>query len=102
MTQAQNNFSTVYRDYWEDNRLKSDRQALAGGIDKTVSNHYDAAGENIRMHVDDGNGYDFSFTFDSMGRFSQINNTADSSTWFQYYYDASSNENAAAMLPQWR
>jgi RHS repeat-associated protein len=91
MTQASNIFSTVNRTYWDNNLLKSDQQILATGIDKTVNYEYDAASENTRMHVDDGNGYDRDFCYDEMGRFKTIKEHATGATWFTYTYDAASN-----------
>mgnify|MGYP003694781547 CR=1 FL=1 len=39
-----------------------------------------------------GTGYDYTFTYDAMGRFEKILATGSTSPSFQYYYDPASNE----------
>jgi hypothetical protein len=88
---AQNNFSTVNRHYDAANRMDYDEQVLVGGLTKRVQYAYDNANENTQLFVNDGNGYDRTFKFDGMGRFSKVTNTGDSAVWFTYTYDRSSN-----------
>src|SRR5882724_11996758 len=52
---------------------------------------YDYDGRLTRMYVGGATGYDFTYSYDAMGRFENIFLTAGGQL-FQYHYDAASNE----------
>ena len=93
---ASNANSTVTRQYDAAGHLTLDRQNIAGfGIKNVNYPTYDDDGSLTRMYVtnQDGSaaGYDYTFSYDAMGRFEKIYIT-NSAQLFQYYYDAASNE----------
>jgi RHS repeat-associated protein len=86
-----NLISTVTRQYDDANRLTLDRQAVNGLAAKDVNYvTYDNDGKLTRMTVT-GASYDYTFSYDLMGRFEKILPTGGG-TAFQYYYDVASNE----------
>jgi RHS repeat-associated protein len=64
------------------------------GITKDVNYpSHDDAGKLLRMYVDSASpAYDYTFSYDGMGRFEKIFGTGQPSPFFQYQYDAASNE----------
>jgi RHS repeat-associated protein len=89
---AQNPNSTVTRSYDPAGRLTLDQQALVGIASKSVNYPtYDDDGRLLRMYVSGVSGYDFTYSYDTTGRFEKIFLT-NSSQLFQYRYDAASNE----------
>ncbi len=89
---AQNANSTVTRQYDAAGRLIWEQQNLTGFGTVTVNYpSYDDDGRLLRMYLSGGSGYDFTYSYDSMGRFEKISLTP-STLLFQYHYDAASNE----------
>ena len=85
-----NVISTVTRDYDAAGRLILDQQAVTGLATQSVNYVPDADGKLTRLYVTNA-GYDYTFSYDLMGRFKKIWPTGGSVA-FQYYYDAASNE----------
>jgi RHS repeat-associated protein len=83
--------STVFRSYDSAGRLKLDQQTITGLAAKSVNYFYNGDGNQTRMYVSGGIGYDYTFGYDGMGRFETITPTGGSVA-FQYYYDTASNE----------
>jgi RHS repeat-associated protein len=91
LTSATSPNSIVTRAYDAAGRLSLDRQNISGLGIKDVNYIYDADGKQTRLYVT-GAGYDYTFAYDGMGRFSTISATGNANPYFQYYYDAASNE----------
>jgi RHS repeat-associated protein len=88
---ASNPNSTVTRTYDAAGRLTVDQQAVNGLSGARTANYwYDEDGKQVRMCVSSAS-YDYTFSYDAMGRFEKISPTG-SSVAFQYYYDPASNE----------
>jgi RHS repeat-associated protein len=86
-----NIISDVIRTYDDAGRLTLDQQNVAGlGIKNVNYPTYDGDGKLIQMNVT-GATYDYTFSYDAMGRFEKISPTG-SPLAFQYYYDPASNE----------
>jgi RHS repeat-associated protein len=90
LTIANNANSYVYRQYDDAGHLTLDQQIL-GGMSKSVIYGYDDDGKVNRMFVNGVTGYDFTYSYDAMGRLEKIFPTSGGLP-FQYYYDAASNE----------
>ena len=92
LTSASNANSVVTRQYDAAGHLTLDQQNVAGrgtyGVNYPT---YDNDGRLTRMYLGGASGYDFTYSYDEMGRFEKIFLT-NSSQLFQYYYDAASNE----------
>ncbi len=91
LTSATSPNSTVTHAYDAAGQLTLDRQNITGLGIKDVNYIYDADGKQTRLYVT-GAGYDYTFAYDGMGRFSTISATGNANPYFQYYYDAASNE----------
>lgn len=90
LTSASNPNSAVTRAYDAAGWMYWERQNTTGLGVKDVRYEYDADGKQTRMSVD-GAAHDYTFGYDTMGRFETIKPTGGSVA-FQYSYDASSNE----------
>ena len=89
---AQNPNSTVTRTYDAAGRLTLDQQNPVGIAAKSVNYPtHDDDGRLLRMYVSGALGYDFTYSYDAMGRFENIF-TTNGVQLFQYRYDAASNE----------
>ncbi len=90
---ASNPNSTVTRQYDAAGRLTWEQQNVTGiNSTKTVNySSYDNDGRLLRMYVS-GAGYDYTYSYDSAGRFWKIFVTGQSNALFEYAYDAASNE----------
>jgi RHS repeat-associated protein len=87
-----NIISDVHRSYDAAGHLKREQQIVTGLGTKTVNYpNYDDDDRLTRMYVSGVSDYDFTYSYDQMGRFEKITPTG-ASTAFQYYYDAVSNE----------
>ena len=87
-----NIISDVHRYYDAAGRLTQEQQIVTGLGTKTVYYpSYDYDGRLTRMYVGGATGYDFTYSYDAMGRFENIFLTAGGQL-FQYHYDAASNE----------
>jgi RHS repeat-associated protein len=99
LTSAQNakpvtgTISTISRQYDAAGRLTLDQQAVNGLASKSVNYEYDDDGKQRHMWVTPAPtpSYDYTFSYDAMGRFEKISPTGGAAA-FQYYYDAASNE----------
>jgi RHS repeat-associated protein len=92
-----NFISDVRRSYDDAGRLTQDQQKVyVNGVAVTKNVNYpthDDDGRLTRMYVDSASpAYDYTFSYDSMGRFEKIFAAGQPSPFFQYYYDAASNE----------
>jgi RHS repeat-associated protein len=86
-----NIISDVVRTYDDAGHLTSDQQNVNGlGTKNVTYPWYDDDGKLKRIYLA-GGGYDYTFSYDLMGRFEKISPTG-SGTAFQYYYNAASNE----------
>ena len=67
---------------------------MATRITKNVNYpSYDDDGKLLRMFVDNASpAYDYTFSYDAMGRFEKIFATRQANPYFQYQYDPASNE----------
>src|SRR5262249_25363121 len=84
--------SDVHRHYDAADQLAYEEQNVTGLGMKTVNYpSYDADGRLTRMNASGVSDYDYTFSYDAMGRFEKIFIT-NSSQLFQYRYDAASNE----------
>ena len=84
--------STITRQYDAASRLILDRQNVNTTLgDKDVQYGYDDDGKDTRLYLTSA-GYDYTFTYDAMGRFEKIFVTGAGTASFQYKYDAASNE----------
>jgi RHS repeat-associated protein len=92
----------VHRDYDHAGRLTLDKQDIDGadaGLGP-LEVHYEynptlrgTDGKPTSMYVNyPGDGYDYDFRYDEMGRFEKILVRNASNPWFQYHYDNASNE----------
>jgi RHS repeat-associated protein len=90
MTTAENQVSKVTRTYDNARRLLIDVQDLkdTGISSHTVSYTYRADSKVVEVATGT---YDFLFNYDAMARLEKIQGASDSSTDYQYYYDAASN-----------
>jgi len=87
-----NIISDVHRSYDAAGHLTLDQQIVTDL--GTLNVNYptcDDDGRLTRMYVSGVSGYDFTYSYDAMGRFEKIFIT-NSSQLFQYHYDAASNE----------
>ena len=92
LTSATNANSVVTRQYDAAGHLTLDQQNVTGlALAKSVNYEYDDDGKVTRMYVSYVTGYDFTYSYDTMGRFEKIFLT-NSAQLFQYRYDAASNE----------
>jgi len=97
LTQASNQNGTITRQYDNAGRLLTEEQNVPGLGPKTVSYGSDGAGKITGMGLV-GTDYQFAYQYDAIGRFEQIlnvQNTPNATTkslWYQYSYDAASNE----------
>jgi len=86
--------SIVTRSYDSAGRLTLDRQNVTGLGSKDVNYEYDLDGKPTRLYVSPGVSgwtYDYTFSYDAMGRFEKILATGHGA-YFQYSYDSASNE----------
>ncbi|HEX9423715.1 MAG TPA: RHS repeat-associated core domain-containing protein [Pyrinomonadaceae bacterium] len=93
LTSATNPNSTVTRTYYADGRLEHDYQAVTGlGSTKSANYVYNGDGNVTWMNVTpfDSPSYNWSFTYDAMGRFETIA-PYGGSVAFKYAYDNASN-----------
>jgi RHS repeat-associated protein len=91
-----NIIADVRRSYDAAGNLTQDQQKIyVNGVPVTKNVNYpthDDAGKLLRMYVDGAApAYDYTFSYDTMGRFEKIYVT-NSIQMFQYYYDPASNE----------
>jgi RHS repeat-associated protein len=87
-----NIISDLHRSYDAAGHLTLDQQIVTGlGTANVNYPTYDGDGKLTRMYVSGVSGYDFTYSYDAMGRFEKIFLT-NSSQLFQYRYDAASNE----------
>jgi RHS repeat-associated protein len=87
-----NVISDVHRFYDDANHLTLEQQNVNGlGTISVNYPTYNDDGKLTRMYVTGVPDYDYTFSYDAMGRFEKIFIT-NSSQLFQYYYDAASNE----------
>ncbi len=88
-----NVISDVHRFYDAADHLTQEQQNVTGlGTIKTVNYPtYNDDGKLTSMNVTGESDYNYTFSYDAMGRFEKIFIT-NSSQLFQYYYDAASNE----------
>jgi RHS repeat-associated protein len=92
-----NFIADVRRFYDDDGRLSWDQQSVyVNGIGNTKTvkyPSYDYDGRLTRMYVDGASpAYDYTFSYDDMGRFEKILITGNQNVQFQYSYDVASNE----------
>jgi RHS repeat-associated protein len=86
-----NVISDVHRYYDAAGRLTQEQQIVTGlGTYSINYPSYDDDGRLTRMSS--VSGYDFTYSYDAMGRFEKIFVTGGGLPLFQYYYDAASNE----------
>ncbi|HMJ20728.1 MAG TPA: RHS repeat-associated core domain-containing protein [Terriglobales bacterium] len=87
-----NIISDVHRSYDAAGHLTLDQQIVTDlGTLNVNYPTYDDDGRLTRLYVSGVSGYDFTYSYDAMGRFEKIFIT-NSSQLFQYHYDAASNE----------
>src|SRR4029077_16145404 len=87
-----NIISDVHRYYDAARHLTQEQQIITGLGTKTVNYPtYDGYDRLTRMYVTGASGYDFTYSYDAMGRFEKIFLT-NSSQLFQYHYDTASKE----------
>jgi len=82
--------SIVTRSYDSAGRLTLDRQNVTGLGSKDVNYEYDLDGKPTRLYVSPGVSgwtYDYTFSYDAMGRFEKILATGHGA-YFQYSYDS--------------
>jgi YD repeat-containing protein len=85
-----NVISDVTRSYDAAGRLTQEAQQVSGlAAPKYINYYYNADGTQRRLYASDG--YDYTFSYDAMGRFEKIFVT-NGAQLFQYHYDAASNE----------
>jgi RHS repeat-associated protein len=90
-----NIISDVHRYYDAAGHLTQEQQIFSGLYPVYVNYpSYDDDGRLIRMYVSGVTGYDFTYSYDAMGRFEKIflTGTPSNTLLFQYRYDAASNE----------
>jgi RHS repeat-associated protein len=89
---ATNVISDVHRSYNAAGQLIQEQQIVTG-LGALYVNYpsYDDDGRLTRMYVSGLSGFDFTYSYDAMGRFEKVSLTP-STTLFQYHYDAASNE----------
>ena len=87
-----NIISDVHRSYDAAGHLTQEQQIITGLGTKTINYPtYDGDDRLTRMYVTGATGYDFTYSYDAMGRFEKISLTTGGVV-FQYHYDAASNE----------
>ena len=97
LTQASNHNGTITRQYDDAGRLLTEEQNVSGLGAKTISYGSDGAGKPTAMGIA-GTDYQFAYHYDPLGRLDQLLNVENTpngptaSLWFQYSYDAASNE----------
>jgi RHS repeat-associated protein len=93
LTSASNANSTVTRTYYADDRLEHDYQAVAGIGTKSANYVYDGDGNVTWMNVSpfDNPSYNWTFSYDSMGRFEKIFVYGAGNPSSKYAYDSASN-----------
>jgi RHS repeat-associated protein len=98
LTVANNRSADISRQYDDAGRLLSETVDVFGSVGaKTVTYAYDGAGNRTAMGIV-GTDYQFAYHYDSLGRLDQLLNVQNAganptaSLWYQYSYDASSNE----------
>lgn len=85
-------YSTITRQYDDAGRIKLDRQNLTPALgNKDVQYDYNDDGKDTRLYLT-SDAYDYTFSYDLMGRFEKIFVTGSGTPSFQYKYDAASNE----------
>jgi RHS repeat-associated protein len=94
--QNTNYIANVVRSYDAAGRLTSDQQTVyVNGIGNTKTVNYPSYNDDGKLLSMNAGGlspaYDYSFSYDTMGRFEKIT-PAGGSVAFQYYYDSASNE----------
>jgi RHS repeat-associated protein len=87
---ADNANSNVYREYDDAGRLTLDKQDIPGVGPVEVHHDYDDDGKENHLWVFPNVSYDYTFSYDPMGRFEKI--ITGGNIAFRYYYDAASNE----------
>lgn len=94
---ANNQSAMIARQYDPADRLIIEQQTVNGLPTKTIEYQSDGAGKAIGMGIA-GTDYQFAYQYDAIGRFEQILNVQNTpngttkSLWYQYSYDAASNE----------
>lgn len=94
---ANNQSAMIARQYDPAGRLLVEQQFVNGLGTKTLEYQSDGAGKTVGAGLA-GTEYQFAYQYDAMGRFEQILNVqttpngATKSLWYQYSYDAASNE----------
>ncbi|MEY2519513.1 MAG: hypothetical protein QOF24_1272 [Verrucomicrobiota bacterium] len=97
LTNANNGSASITRRYDDAGRLLTEEQNVYGLGARTVSYGSDGAGKVTAMGLV-GTDYQLAYQYDALGRFEQIVNVQNTpngtskSLWFQYSYDAASNE----------
>jgi YD repeat-containing protein len=102
LTSATNPNSTVTRTYYADGRLEHDYQAVVGLGTKSANYVYDGDGNVTWMNVSpfDNPSYNWTFSYDGMGRFEKIFVYGAANPSFKYAYDTASNvTNRSTYLP---
>ena len=102
LTSATNPNSTVTCTYYADGRLEHDYQAVVGLGTRSANYVYDGDGNVTWMNVSpfDNPSYNWTFSYDGMGRFEKIFVYGAANPSFQYSYDGASNvTNRSAKLP---
>ncbi len=92
-----NFIADVRRSYDDAGRLTQDQQTVYVNGTRITKNvnypRYDDDGKLLRMFVDNASpAYDYTFSYDAMGRFEKIFATRQTNPYFQYQYDPASNE----------
>ena len=83
--------SDVVRTYDDAGHLTQDQQNVISLGPVNVNYAYDDDGNVNRLSAPAA-GYDYTLTYDNMGRLEKIYSTGNPNITFQYYYDAASNE----------
>ena len=87
-----NRIATVTRQYDDAGRMMYDRQEITGLATHEVDYEYDDDGHQSRLHITPTT-YDYTFTYDTLGRFENIGPTNNpNSIQYHYIYDKASNE----------
>jgi RHS repeat-associated protein len=80
----------IHRNYDATDHCILDRQGITGYPVVDVNYAYDAEGKKTQLQIDAS--YDYTFSYDSMGRPEKIIETGSGFAAYQYHYDAASNE----------
>jgi RHS repeat-associated protein len=97
LTSAVNPNATVTRQYDDAGRLTVDGLTITAVGTVYVNKSYDDDGKETRVWAQGWN-YDYTFSYDSIGRFEKVFIT-NGAQLFQYHYDAASNEIQRDNLP---